>query len=589
MAEPDFMGWATKNDLRCSDGRVIRHDAFLSNDGKRVPLVWQHGHANIENVVGHAELENRPEGVYAKGYLNSTPQAEVARDLLLHGDINSMSIFANKLKQQGTNVVHGNIVEVSLVLSPANPGALIESVTIQHSDGSLVDSEEEAIIHSGIEFDKEPSMPDTTHISHADEAPAQHTASGKVETLRDVFNTLNEKQKNVVYAMLAMAAASSADTNKPAAAAHSDVIEGDTMAHSNVFEPAGRASGFTAPDGHTLSHSELTALGDDIVTFAMDNKINLKDAIAHAAKEYGISNVDALFPNAKVNGAPTWVKPEDAWVPDVLDKTSHTPFARLKSTQIDLTEDKLRAKGYITADQKKDGVFRVLNRETTPQTIYIRSKLDRDDIIDVTEHDIVAYTKEAMRIKFRYELARAILIGDGRKPDDREKIQEDHVRPIYSEDDFYASKVVLPASDTNAVLPEKILRSQKNFKGHGVPTLFTTYDVYMDMLLTKDQTDSYRRLYKTDQELCAALHVSKIVVVDELENVSRKTEKGTQELLGILVNMSDYNIGRDKGGDIFNAEDFDIDFNQYKYLMETRMSGALTEPKTAIVLERLTA
>lgn len=620
MAEPDFSGWATKNDLRCSDGRVIRHDAFMNNDGKRVPLVWQHGHGNIQNVIGHAELENRPNGVYARGFLNSTPQADVARDLLLHGDINSMSIFANKLKQQGQNVMHGNIVEVSLVLSPANPGALIENVTIQHSDGSYEDDETEAVITSGIQLDEEVSVANAgtknkDEMTHADSegtpsdtksdntAPASAKSDANTtqkpksddegETLQDVFDTLNEKQKNVVYAMLAMAAGSSADESNSNSNSNSDSdSEGDkNMAHSNVFEGNGAATmtGVTTANGTVLSHAEVQSLADDIVDFAMDNKLTLKDAIAHAAKDYGISNVEELFPNAKVNGTPTWVKPEDGWVPEVLDSTSQTPFARLKSTQIDLTEEKLRAKGYITADQKKDGVFKVLNRETTPQTVYIRSKLDRDDIIDVTEHDIVAFTKEAMRIKFRYELARAILVGDGRAIDDREKIQESHIRPIYSEDDFYAAKVVLPNTVTNVELSERVLRAQKNFKGHGVPTLFTTFDVYMDLLLAKDEKDSYRRLYKTDQELCAALHVNKIVVVDELEGVNRTTDKGKQELVGILVNMIDYNIGRDKGGEIFNAEDFDIDFNQYKYLMETRLSGALTEPKTAIVIERLAA
>lgn len=588
----DFRGWATKNDLRCSDGRVIRHDAFKANDGAKVPLVWQHGHNDVSNVLGHAILENRPEGVYAYGYLNDSPKGEAAKDLLLHGDITSMSIYANKLKQVGSDVIHGNIVEVSLVLSGANPGAIIENVSIRHSDGVGYDEiEDEAIIHAGIELDDEPE--ENIHIQHADEPEEEEDVENEVdtddETIEDVYNSMSEKQKTVLHAMLAMAVESAGSGET---AEHSDDYdEEEDMAHSNIFERNSLpADAILSDDGSSyFTHADIEAISNQVASFAINEGTTLKNALAHAAKQYGISNVEDLFPNAKVNGKPSWFKPEDAWVEKILDKTSHTPFARLKSMQIDLTEEQLRAKGYITADQKKDGVYRILARETTPQTVYIRSKLDRDDIIDVTEHDIVAYTKEAMRVKFRYELARAILIGDGRQNNDREKIQEEHIRPIYNEDDFYATKHVLPATVANSELPDQILRSQKNFKGHGTPTLFTTFDVYMDMLLAKDKKDSYRRLYRTEQELCAALHVSEIVVVDALENTERTVGGKKQELLGILVNPSDYNIGRDKGGDIFNAEDFDIDFNQYKYLMETRMSGALTEPKTAIVLERIKA
>lgn len=581
----DFRGYATKNDIRCSDGRVIKHNAFVENDGQKVPLVWQHGHRDIENVLGHAILENREDGVYAYGFINDSERGTAAKHAIEHGDVNSMSIYANKLREKGKDVIHGNIVEVSLVLSGANPGALIENVSIQHSDGLYDESEDEAIIHSGVALETptdEEEQPMSYELMHEEASPQAPDNAPSGETVLDVFNTLSPKQQKAVYAMIAMAVDQSS-------AQHSDITEGAVMAHSNVFEQNASTAAAVTSDGRALSHSELMYAADESVAWAIENKLNLSDALAHADREYGISNMEELFPNAKVNEKPIWVKPEDDWVGPVIDGTSHTPFSRLKSMQIDLTEEKLRAKGYIRADEKKEGVFKVLNRETTPQTVYIKSKLDRDDIIDVTEHDIVSYTKEAMRIKFRYELARAILIGDGRDDDDREKIQPEHVRPIYTEDDFYATKHVLPATTTNVELPEKILRAQKNFKGHGVPTMFTTYDVYMDMLLTKDEADSNRRLYKTDSELCAALHVSKIVVVDELEGVSREVEGATRELVGILVNMKDYNIGRDKGGDIFNAEDFDIDFNQYKYLMETRMSGALVEPKTAIVVERLTA
>lgn len=597
--KPDFSGWATRNDLECSDGRVIRRDAFAHNDGKKVPLVWQHIHGDINNVVGHALLKNKSDGVYCLGFLNNTPQADVARDLLLHGDIDALSIFANKLKQQNNNVIHGDIVEVSLVLSGANPGAFIENVSIQHSDGTFEDVAEEAIIHdlfsiSDIDEEddikEENTMQDVSEdvVKHED-APKESSNAGDDRTVEDIVNSMTEEQRTVLGFLIAQAVdAATADDDEYE---DEDTPEGDNVSHSNVFDRStGQSDAFyTTENGDVLSHSDIEMIAADIVNTAREEKMSLKDVIRHAAKEYGISNPEILFPNAKLTGKPTWIKPEDDWVPEILDGVSHTPFARLKSMQIDLTEEKLRAKGYITADQKKDGVMKALSRETTPQTIYIRSKLDRDDIIDVTEHDLVAYTREALRIKFRAELARAILVGDGRELSDREKIKEEHVRPIYSENDLYATKHVLPATVKNEELPDKILRSQKNFKGHGRPYFFTTYDIFMDMLLAKDEADSNRRLYKNEEELAAALRVSKIVVVDALEGLKREKGGHQQDLIGILVNPSDYTIGRDKGGEITSFENFDIDFNQYKYLMESRLSGALTEPKTAIVIERLQA
>lgn len=596
--KPDFSGWATRNDLECSDGRVIRRDAFAHNDGKKVPLVWQHIHGDINNVVGHALLKNKSDGVYCLGFLNNTPQADVARDLLLHGDIDALSIFANKLKQQNNNVIHGDIVEVSLVLSGANPGAFIENVSIQHSDGTFEDVAEEAIIHdlfSIANIDEEDTEEENNMkvisedvVKHED-APKESGNAGDDRTVEDIVNSMTEEQRTVLGFLIAQAVdAATADDDEDE---DEDTPEGDNVSHSNVFDRStGQSDAFyTTENGDVLSHSDIEMIAADIVNTAREEKMSLKDVIRHAAKEYGISNPEILFPNAKLTGKPTWIKPEDDWVPEILDGVSHTPFARLKSMQIDLTEEKLRAKGYITADQKKDGVMKALSRETTPQTIYIRSKLDRDDIIDVTEHDLVAYTREALRIKFRAELARAILVGDGRELSDREKIKEEHVRPIYSENDLYATKHVLPATVKNEELPDKILRSQKNFKGHGRPYFFTTYDIFMDMLLAKDEADSNRRLYKNEEELAAALRVSKIVVVDALEGLKREKGGHQQDLIGILVNPSDYTIGRDKGGEITSFENFDIDFNQYKYLMESRLSGALTEPKTAIVIERLQA
>lgn len=597
--KPDFSGWATRNDLECSDGRVIRRDAFAHNDGKKVPLVWQHIHGDINNVVGHALLKNKSDGVYCLGFLNNTPQADVARDLLLHGDIDALSIFANKLKQQNNNVIHGDIVEVSLVLSGANPGAFIENVSIQHSDGTFEDVAEEAIIHdlfSIADIDEEDDTKEDNNmkyvsgdvVKHEDD-PKESGNAGDDRTVEDIVNSMTEEQRTVLGFLIAQAVdAATADDDEDE---DEDTPEGDNVSHSNVFDRStGQSDAFyTTENGDVLSHSDIEMIAADIVNTAREEKMSLKDVIRHAAKEYGISNPEILFPNAKLTGKPTWIKPEDDWVPEILDGVSHTPFARLKSMQIDLTEEKLRAKGYITADQKKDGVMKALSRETTPQTIYIRSKLDRDDIIDVTEHDLVAYTREALRIKFRAELARAILVGDGRELSDREKIKEEHVRPIYSENDLYATKHVLPATVKNEELPDKILRSQKNFKGHGRPYFFTTYDIFMDMLLAKDEADSNRRLYKNEEELAAALRVSKIVVVDALEGLKREKGGHQQDLIGILVNPSDYTIGRDKGGEITSFENFDIDFNQYKYLMESRLSGALTEPKTAIVIERLQA
>ncbi len=591
--KPDFSGWATKNDIVCSDGRVIKHNAFAKNNGKKVPLVWQHEHKDINNIIGHALLENRNDGMYTYGYLNDTPQADVARGIIKHGDVNSLSIFANKIKQVGNDVVHGNIIEVSLVLSGANPGAFIENVSIQHSDGVYYESEDEAIIHADIELDppKEEEAPA--------EEPQKEDKSGE-KTVKEVMGTLNEDQKDLFSYLLAefadqMVAEQESEESSDNAEGDNEETnnseEKDEMAHSNVFEKEG--------SDKIMKHAEFIEIGNEAVSFAVENKMTLSDAvkhvmtdedrdeyIKHAASE--ISGLDVLFPNAKVDGKPTWIKPEDDWVAEVVDKTSHTPFSRLKMTHINVDDEMMRALGYKKGDKKSEGIYKLLSRETSPQTIYVKSKLDRDDILDATGQDVVGYTRETMRVMFRREIARAILIGDGRSEDDANKIKDNHIRPIYSDDDLYATKYAVPAGTKNEVLPDMILRAQKNYKGHGVPTLFTTYDVFMDMLLAKDKIDSNRRLYTSVEELCSAMRVSKIVVVDLFDGLTRTDKDGkVKELVGIVVNLRDYNIGRDNGGEVFNADDFDIDFNQYIYLMESRMSGALMTPKSAVVIERL--
>lgn len=555
----DFSGYATKNDLKCTDGRTIRKNAFKENDGAIVPLVWQHMHNDPSNVLGHARLENREDGVYCYGSLNDSPAGKNAKELLRHGDITSMSIWANQLVQKGSDVIHGVIKEVSLVLSGANPGAVIDNLTISHADGSMTDLDDEAFIN----FHIAPSFGE--EITHAD--------GEDDETIGDIFNTLNEKQKNVVYYMISQAL-EGLDME------HSDddfeEEEGEEDMKHNVFDKNDENN------GAILSHADIQEIFSDAQKCG-----SLKEAFLAHTQSYGIENIDILFPDAKtVTNPPDFIKRDTEWVSGVLSGTKHSPFSRIKSTAADITADEARARGYVKGNLKKEEVIKLLKRITTPTTIYKKQKLDRDDIIDITDLNVVAWLKAEMRMMLNEELARAILIGDGREADDEDKINEEHIRPIWKDDDMYAHHVSVEDTATTEDLIETIIRSRKEYKGTGSPVFYTTTDVLIDMLLLKDKIG--RRLYNTKAEVASALGVSSIVEVPVMENQSYADDsKDTHTLVGLIVNLKDYTVGADKGGEVSMFDDFDIDYNQYKYLLETRCSGTLTHPKSALVIEKI--
>nr|DAY42508.1 MAG TPA: major capsid protein [Caudoviricetes sp.] len=563
----DFSGWATKNDIRCSDGRTIRHNAFAGNDGDIVPLVWQHGHNDTANVLGHVQLENRDEGVYAFGYFNDTPAANNARELLKHGDVDSMSIYANNLTQSGGDVMHGNIVEVSLVLSGANPGAKIENIALAHGDGTY-ETTDEAYIMSG------------SHISHASET--NNSSSGE-KTVQDIVDSMTDEQKDVLMFLIGKAAEEGANPEE------SDT-EGDPMSHTNIFETDNPID-----ESAVLYHSTIDSAFQDAVrtkanslrevfmAAAEENGLT-HSAIAHAEKTYGISNIDMLFPDAKnLDVPPTFIDRDQGWVKPVLNGTHHTPFTRIKSMQADITADEARAKGYITGSRKKEEVFKLLKRVTTPTTIYKLQKFDRDDLLDITDFDTIAWVKGEMRSKLDEELARAILLGDGRSNSDPDKINEENIRPILKEDDLYCLKKDLPATIETADIVDELIRAQDDLEGTGSPTLFCAKSFVTDLLLLKDKMGHY--LYPTKQALADRLGVSAIIDVPQMKGL----KDGNKSILSIIVNLSDYNVGTDRGGEVTMFDDFDIDFNQYKYLLETRVSGALTKVKSAMVVKKLAA
>ena len=596
----DFCGYATKNDVRCSDGLTIRHNAFAGNHGNTVPLVWQHGHNDPNNVLGHVKLENRKDGVYAYGFFNDSDSARTAKQLLTHGDINAMSIYANRLSKKktgtGADVVHGNIVEVSLVLSGANPGALIDTIAFQHADGEDVD---EAIIYT----DDELSMTDTPEeaehsdeskdvsdgsnqetVSHADKTPVEDepsTTTSKKEapvaekTVQDVFNEFTEEQKNVVYFLIGQAL-------EEAGVGDDDDTEGAPMSHSsgNIFE-----DGYTAADNgdRELAHSAFTEAISDAKSRRLDS---FRDAFLEHAGTYGIDNIDILFPDAQLTGDPSFIKRDDSWVNGVLNGAKHSPFARIKTVHADITADEARARGYIKSKLKKDEVFRLLKRVTTPTTIYKKQKLDRDDVVDITDLDVVAWMKGEMRGMLDEELARCVLVGDGRDSVSEEKISEEHIRPIWKDSDLYAPKVLLDADATTDQIVDAIVLGFENYEGKGIPTFYTTRQMATAMLTLKDKIG--RRLYDTKEALAAALGVKAVVEVPVMNGLKRHDEDTNTNisLVGIVVNMPDYTIGSDKGGSVSLFDDFDIDYNTYKYLIETRASGALTVPKSAIIIEK---
>lgn len=556
----DFSGWATRNNIKCSDGRIIMKDAFKHNDGQTVPLVWNHQHNDPLNVLGHALLENREEGVYAYCKFNETESGKNAKLLVENGDVSSLSIYANQLKQNGSNVLHGAIREVSLVLAGANPGAFIDAV-IRHGDTS----DEEAIIYTGKNI----------YLYHSDEKKEDKPVDEKKnteETVADVFETLNEKQKTVVYAMIGQALEEkeeSEDNNN-----NDDSKGGKFKMKHNVFDNEDAMN-------DVLSHSDMETIFADAKRYG-----SLKDSvIAH-----GIEQIDYLFPDAKnVTDTPQFIQRDMGWVQKVINSVHHTPFSRIKSVLADITEEDARAKGYIKGNLKKDEVFSLLKRTTTPTTIYKKQKLDRDDVVDITDFDVVAWLKSEMRVMLDEEIARAVLVGDGRLSSSDDKINEQNIRPIWTDADLYTIKAPITVA-ANATADQKAkafiraaIKSRKNYKGSGEPTLYTTEDVLTDCLLMEDTTG--RVIYDSVSKLATALRVKEIVTVPVMENLSRVDDGNTYSLMGIIVNLSDYNIGADKGGAVNMFDDFDIDYNAQKYLIETRCSGALIKPYSAIALE----
>lgn len=632
----DFCGWATKANLLCSDGRVISKNAFMHNDGKKVPLVWNHRHNEPEKVLGHAYLENRDDGVYAYCYFNDTDSGQNAKLCVQHGDVDMLSIFANRLKHQSNNVIHGEIIEVSLVLAGANPGAFIETV-MMHSD----DSCEEGSIYTGLTFEyvaplvhaddsekgddevaedtkktetkdegeetvadvldtlnekqkkavavvidqaikdasKEDSDKSEEEVKHSDDEPTTEEEiehSDEEETVADVLNTLDEKQKKIVYALLATAL----DDEDEGAVEHSE--GGDDDMKTNVFDQETNVQG-----GEVLSHSEIQAIWDDAKRLG-----SLKESVL----QHGIEDLEIMFPDNKaINNVPEFIKREDDWVAKVLGSVHHGPFARIKTVFADITGAEARAKGYTKGNLKIEEVFKLLKRITNPTTVYKKQKLDRDDIIDTTTFDIIPWLKGELRMMLEEELARAFLIGDGRDPveEANDKIDEECIRPIWKMEDLFTVKATVELVGTETV-EEKAkafinacIRSRKNYQGSGNPTMFMPEDLLTDCLLIEDTNG--RVIYDTVEKLAARLRVKEIVSVPVMENQTRTADDKTYLLGGIYVNLKDYNVGTDKGGAVTMFDDFDIDYNQYKYLMETRCSGSLVKPHSAVAIEFVNA
>lgn len=577
----DFSGYATKNNVTCSDGRTILENAFIENDGQDVPLVWQHGHTDPENVLGHAKLENRKDGVYAYCELNSTDAGNHARELVRHGDINALSIYANRLSQKGRDVIHGNIVEVSLVLSGANPGALIDNVALEHSDGSVEDDLSEAIIYTDAELEHASKEKTSSYSSDED---AETDADD--ETLAEVLDSMSEKQKTAMYAVISQLvdADDEGETeDEKSEAEHSDDTNDkeNTLAHTNVFE--GTASDTAS---NTLSHSQIEAIFAD----ARRPGMTLASSFMAHAKDYGIKDPSVLFPDAtNIDREPQRITHRNEWVPVVLNGCNHSPFSRVKTRWSNLTPDTLRAKGYVTATRKEDVVYEIATRTTTPTTVYARTKMDRDDIIDITDFFVVDWLKRNLRESLDEELARAILVGDGRQAADPHKVKTENIRPIWTDDELFSHKVKVGYRDNPTDQAYEFIdtarRSRKFFRGSGTPTLFTTNSVLCFLLEMKDGQKRY--IYETKDALARTLNVAQIVEVEQMEGLQTDIGGGKKsDLWGIITNLSDYTIGADKGGEVTYFENFDIDFNQHKYLYETRASGALTKFKSALVLER---
>lgn len=584
----DFSGYATKNDLKCSDGRVILRDAFKHQDGVTVPFVWQHLHNEPANILGHATLENREDGVYVYGYFNESTSAVEAKELVKHGDVSFLSIYANQLIEKSKQVMHGIIREVSLVLSGANPGALIDFVAVQHANGEVVTADDEAVIYTGEKLvvgklQKEESEEDKAVATKAAKEALEHADE---ETVGDVFESLDEKQKTAVYAIVGQLL----EDGKIKHAGEENPNQGDIqIMKKNVFDNR------KTEDGPVLSHADFSAIlaaGKDLGSLrkGFDAHIATLDEetqeLFHAGT-YGIDNIDYLFPDARaVTKEPTWIARQMGWVPKVMKGTRHSPFSRIKSLHADITADEARAFGYVTGDLKVEEVFPILTRSTTPTTIYKKQKLDRDDIVDITDFNVVAWLKREMRVMLDEEIARAILVGDGRGAVP-EKIVETNVRPIWTDDAVYMHQEVAAFADETTDLIDDIISMRVEYRGSGSPTCFMAPSLLTAMLLLRDLDG--RRLYRSEAELASELRVSEIVEVPSMEGLVHTPVATEYALRAIVVNLSDYTIGADKGGEVNMFDDFDIDYNQQKYLIETRISGALTVPKSALVLEQLTA
>ena len=629
----DFSGYATRNDLRCGDGRIIRRDAFKDNDNTTVPLVWQHVHNDPANVLGHADLENRSDGVYAYCTFNDTPSAQNAKSLVQHGDITSMSIYANKLRQNGSEVLHGVIREVSLVLAGANPGATIDPLSIAHGDGEYTELDDEAIIYTGEDFlmhsdeDEEKDVNDDATIqdvidsmnedqksvlyfmvgqalengesvSHADDdgedyedlKPDAQNAGDK--TVQDVINSMTEEQKKVMYFMVGQALN---DKNSGGSIEHDDFYDDDYDDY--YMEDDMKFNAFDAPEGYAeLSHSEIEGIIDE-------SKVGSNGSLKNTFLEHGIENLEILYPEAKLVGEnPEVISRDMTWVDKVWSGVKKTPFARIKSIAANITEYEARARGYIKGNQKIEEVLSLLSRSTTPQTVYKLQKIDRDDVVDITTLDVVAWMKGEMRKMLNEEIVRAIMVGDDRPSSDPSYINPEHIRPIYQDNDLYTIHETVTISnsatfnDIADTIIETAVLARKNYQGSGTPTLYASTDVITRMLLAKDTLG--HRMYRNESELAAALRVDKIVevpifdgitrtaqVVTEQQNGSTVTTSETRKLLAIIVNLSDYSLGADKGGEVNLFDNFDLNFNKYEYLIETRCSGALIKPYSAIAIE----
>lgn len=565
MSKYDFSGWATKNDLKCSDGRIIRRDAFKDNDGQTVPLVWNHQHNDPLNVLGHALLENRAEGVYAYCKFNDTPAGQNAKMLVEHGDVSALSIYANRLRQDSCNVTHGVIREVSLVLAGANPGAFIDSI-IRHGESS----DDEAVIYTGEQLS----------LEHAEKEDNMDD-NKQEKTVQDVVDSMTEEQRNVMYALIGQALEDMkhGDMEEDQNQENNKEGEDEEMKH-NVFENDNNKK-------NELTHADMELILKDAKRYG-----SLKESVLQHTDNFGIKNIDMLFPDYKnMNVPPEFIKRDTGWVAQVMNGVGHTPFSRIKSMFADITEDEARARGYVKGNLKKEEVFSLLKRTTDPQTIYKKQKLHRDDVIDITSFDVVAWIKAEMRMMLDEEIARAILVGDGRLNSSDDKIQENHIRPIYKEEALFVVNSVLAKQANEDARAKAFIRAaikaRKDYQGSGEPTLFCSEDLLTDMLLLEDNNG--RIIYDSEAKLATALRVKNIVTVPVMEGVHRMNNavgvNAECNLLGIIVNLRDYNIGADKGGAINMFEDFDIDYNAQKYLIETRCSGALVKPFSAIVIE----